>query len=244
MKIHSIPVLKTKLDTIPETDRTFYFQMGHLRNEVMVLLKFLKWSINTQNDDPILTDANVAQNFILGSIFAGKLWEGWELLQKAFFKTKLSVSIGDQLPEKAKLALGKLKGYFGKKNAIREVRNAFGFHYDVSSVTAQLDKVDESDNLRIYVAEKSANMFYQMSEVIVGSAMLETIKPGDYVGATRILYKDVMEVAQYFIDFCDGSVELMTDTYLGSTAEELQAEQFEIPDPPHRDVVILPFFAK
>lgn len=53
-----------------------------------------------------------------------------------------------------------------------------------------------------------------------------------------------MEVAQDFIDFCDGSVEHMSDTYLGRNAEELGVEQFEIPDPPHRDVVILPFFAK
>lgn len=103
MKIYSIPVPKAKLDKIPETDRAFYFHMGHLRNEFMVLMKFLKWSINTQNDDPILTDANVAQTFILGGIFAGKLWEGWELLQKSFFKTKLSASLGEQLPDKAKL---------------------------------------------------------------------------------------------------------------------------------------------
>lgn len=244
MKIHSIPVPKSKLDTIPEIDRTFYFHMGHLRNEFMLLLKLLKWSINTQNDDLILTDANVAQTFILGGIFAGKLWEGWELLQKAFFKTKLSASITEQLPDKAKVALNKLKHYFGRKNTIREVRNAFAFHYDLSAVTTQLAAVEESDNLRIYVAEKSANMFYQMSEIIVGSAMLQTIKPGDFVGATKILYKEATEVARDFIDFCDGSVEHMTDTYLGSSAQELATEEYEIPDPPHRDVVILPFFVK
>lgn len=56
-------------------------------------------------------------------------------------------------------------------------------------MTAQLAMVEESDKLRIYVAEKSANMFYQMSEIVVGSAMLETLKPGDFVGATKILYK-------------------------------------------------------
>lgn len=51
MKIQSIQVPKAKLDKIPELDRVFYFLMGHLRNEVMVLVKLLGWSSNTATDN-------------------------------------------------------------------------------------------------------------------------------------------------------------------------------------------------
>lgn len=243
MKIHSIPVPKTKLDKIPELDCAFYFHMGHLRNEVMVLMKLLDWSSNTATDNPILTDVRVSQTFILSAVLAGKLWEGWELTRKAFFATKLSLSVGNGLPDKAKLSLDRLKKYFGKKNLIHDVRNAFAFHYNLDAVRTQLSAVKETDNLRIYAAEKSANMFYQMSEIIVGSAMLEAIEPGDFLAATRRFTKEVMNVSLRFIDFCDGCLIHMSDHYLGVTSEELNAEEIELPETPNRSECQLPFFA-
>lgn len=243
MKIHSIPVPKTKLDKIPEIDRAFYFHMGHLRNEVMVLMKLLDWSSNTATDNPILTDVKVSQTFILSALLAGKLCGGWELIGKAYFATKLSLSIGSGLPDKARLSLEGLKKYFGKKNLIHGVRNAFAFHYDLTAIRAQLSAVEETDDLRIYVAKTSANVFYQMSEIIVGSAMLEAIEPGDFLAATKRFTKEVMDVSLRFIDFCDGCLEHMSDQYLGVTAEELNAEEVEIPEPPNRNELHIPFFA-
>lgn len=244
MKIYSIPVSKAKLDKIPETERVFYFHMGHLRNEVRILLNLLVWSNSRATDNPILNDINFSQTFILSGLLAGKLREGWELIEKVYFATKLSLAIGNGLPEKAKTSLERLKKYFGKKNLIHDLRNAFGFHYDRPLIAAQLSAIEESDNLRIYMAEKSANVFYQMSEIIVGSAMLEATEPGNFVGAAKKLTKEVTDTALQFIDFCDGCLEHMTGHYLGRDAEGLNAEKIEIPDPPNRSEVVLPFFAR
>jgi hypothetical protein len=244
MKIYVVPITKAKLDKIPEIERAFYVHIGHLRNEFMVLVKLLKWSINTSSDDPILTDVNVSQTFIFSRLLAGKLWEGWQLMHKAYFATKLSLSIESTLPEKAQTALEGLKKYFGKKNLIDSVRNEFAFHYDPQRVRTQLASVEESDDLKIYVSEKSANMFYQMSEIIVGSAMLEAVEPGDFVAATKKFTKEVMDISLQFIDFCDGCLNHMIMNYIGKDAEEADAEEINIIDPPNRDDIQLPFFAK
>lgn len=244
MKIYSIPVTKAKLDKIPEIERAFYIHMGHLRNEFMVLVKLLKWSINTVSDDPILTDVNVSQTFIFTRLLAGKLLEGWQLVHKAYFATKLPLSIESNLADKTKDALKELKKYFGKKNVIDDVRNQFAFHYDPQRIRQQLSSVEETDELKIYVTESDANLFYQISEIIVGSAMLEAVEQGDFIAATKKFTKEVMDVSVQFTTFCDGCLIYMTKIYLGETAEELDMEEIEIPDPPNTDEIQLPFFSK
>lgn len=218
--------------------------MGHLRNQLMVLWKLQKWSVNNPSTHPVLINVNVAQTFLLSSLLAGKLWEGWQLLRVAYFASKVSKSIEEHLPEKAQLGLANLKKYFKANNLIDDIRNQFAFHYDPEKVQAQLQQVEDGDEMFVCVAEKSANMFYHVSEVIVASAMLESVVPGDFNQATRKFYEEIGEVSRYFIDFCDGCLEYMTDEYLGTTKEELNATELIIADPPHRDEIELPFFSR
>ena len=178
MKIHSISVTKAKLDKIPEIERAFYVHIGHLRNELMVPRKLLERSVKNPPDNPVLGDVNFSQSFIIARLLAGKLWEGWELMRKAYFSTKLSLMIESKLPEDTKDALGNLKKYFGKKNVIDSVRNEFAFHYNAQRVRTQLFLVEETDNLKIYAAE-TEDVLFQFSEIIVGSAMLGAVQTGD-----------------------------------------------------------------
>jgi len=108
-------------------------------------------------------------------LLAGKLWEGWELIRKTYFSTKLSLSIESKLPDDTLEALGKLKKYFGKKNIIGSLRNEFAFHYDAQRVRAQLSLAEETDTWKIYVAE-TEDVFFQLSENIVSSPMLGALQ--------------------------------------------------------------------
>jgi hypothetical protein len=242
MKIYSVPITKAQLDKIPELERAFYIHLGHLRNELMVLLKFLTWSVHTTSDNPVLVDVNVCKSFIISRLLAGKLWEGWELMRKAYFATKVSMSIESNLPDDTKIVLAGLKKYFGKKNVIDGVRNQFAFHYDPQRIRTQLASVDESDSLKIYVAETADNNFFQVSDIIAGSAMLETVEPGDYVAATTKFITDMIDVCVQFVKFCDGCLDYMMQNYMTGNAEGIDAEEVEIPDPP--DDIQLPYFEK
>ena len=138
-----------------------------------------------------------------------------------------------------------MEEYFGrKKNIINIVRNRFAFHYDPSLIEKQLENVDESDKLAVYVGENEANVFYQMSEITAAKAMLDAIERGNFEAANRSLMNDVTVISRHLIKFCDGCLLRMTDTYFGTDRRTLNPEEVEIKEVASRDEIILPFFTK
>lgn len=61
MKIKVVPVQKSHLETIPEAELAFYTHFGHVRNELLVIEKFLYWTIKNPTDRDVLSDVNVFQ---------------------------------------------------------------------------------------------------------------------------------------------------------------------------------------
>jgi len=102
---------------------------------------------------------------------------------------------------------------------------------------SSLKRFDETDKLKIYIGEKEANIFYQMSETIATKAMLDAIEPGNFEGANTKLMKEVTEVSRLFIRFCDGCLLHMSDNYLSHDGLILDPEEVELPDTPSRDEV-------
>src|SRR5205085_55804 len=99
MEIYSVPVTKAKLDKIPETERAFYIHILHIRNEVGVLIKLLSWSMNNASDNTALSNVDLSLQLIIIRLLAGKVWEGWELVSKAFFATRLYLAIEGKLTD-------------------------------------------------------------------------------------------------------------------------------------------------
>lgn len=239
MKIHRISITHEQWDHIPSPERAFYIHMGHLRHELMVLKKLLELSAKKTPTDPILRDVHLSQQFIIGRLLAGKIREGWELIKKAYFGTKLSLGIEKELPDDTTMALKNLKKYFGTKNLIDCVRNEFAFHYDTERVQSQVLLVEQPDNLKIYIAE-TEDVFFHLSDMIVQNAMLEAVQPGDYLAAAETFFKEIMIVSGQLVDFCDGCLHYMIEQYISYGG----SEQFEVPDPPNCDDLRLSFFCK
>lgn len=236
---------KNKFDNVPEVEKAFYINVGHLRNELMILVKFLKASVNKPSDNPILVDVQMAQTFLISRILAGKVWEGWQLVKQLYVGTPIQLAIENELPEEIKSAFRELEQYFeAKKNLINMVRNRFAFHYDPSQIKKQLKAVDQTDKLKIYIGEKEANVFYQMSETIATKAMLDAIEPGNFEGANVKLMKEVTEISPLFIKFCDGCLLHMSDNYLSLDGLIVDPEEVELPDTPGRDETHVPFFTE
>jgi hypothetical protein len=239
MKIHRISVTKEQLDHIPSLERAFYIHIGHLRHELMVLKKLLELSAKETPAHPILCDVHLSQQFIIGRLLAGKVREGWELIKKAYFGTKLSLGIEKELPDDTTMALENLKKYFRTKNLIDCVRNEFAFHYDPERVQSQVLLVEQTDNLKIYIAE-TEDVFFQLSDAIVQSAMLEAVQEGDYIAAAEKFFKEIMVVSGKLVDFCDGCLHYMIEQYISYGGYE----EFEVPDPPNCNDLRLSFFCK
>ncbi len=74
MEIQVVQVTKAHLDKMPELERAFYLHIGHLRNEVTMLQKFLSWTNNNRSGNQIVQNVNAAQSLMLVKLMAGKLW--------------------------------------------------------------------------------------------------------------------------------------------------------------------------
>lgn len=76
------------------------------------------------------------------------------------------------------------------------------------------------------------------------TAMLDAIEPGNFQGANAKLMKQVTEISLYLVGFCDGCLMHMTDTYFGRDRQSLNPEEIELPDPPSRNEIEVPFFSE
>src|SRR5438067_1068906 len=125
--------------------------------------------------------------------------------------------------------------------------------YSVPVTKAKLDKIPETErafyihilHIRNEVGVLIKLLSWSMnnaSDIIVNSAMLEAIEPGDYKAAAVKLGKEVMAISLKFMSFCDGCWGFMLENYLGKNADELDAEKIEVPDVQKRSEIRLPFF--
>src|ERR1043165_7751474 len=108
MQIKVATLSKAKLDAIPEAERAFYVHIGHLRNELTILNRLLLWINNNPYDNLVQGSVNLGQGLTITKLLAGKLWEGWELLNKVYFPAKLGLIIEPNLSQTAKKAMQEL----------------------------------------------------------------------------------------------------------------------------------------
>jgi hypothetical protein len=243
MKVRVIPIPKERLNTIPPIEKAFYIHIGHLRNELMTLLRLASWSVNNNDGgNPLLVDVNVCQSQFYTRLLAGKLHECWLFLDRAYTKEKLTLTLGNELSTRANDSFESLKKYFGRTAMMSDVRQKFAMHYDLEKIREQLEKVEDSDNLNIVVGRTEWNNYYQLSEVIVGSAMLNTVKSGNHREAAEKFYKEVTEVTRYFINFADECMKHMINKHIGNSPEAAGAFDFEIPKPQSDSATAIPYF--
>lgn len=60
----------------------------------------------------------------------------------------------------------------------------------------------------------------------------------------RKLMKQVTEISLCLVRFCDGCLMLMTDSYFGRDRQSLNPEEIELPNPPSRNEIEVPFFSE
>lgn len=64
------------------------------------------------------------------------------------------------------------------------------------------------------------------------------------VGLRSFAVKNYVVFYQPLIKFCDGCLVHMTDTYFGRDRESLNPEEIDLPNPPSRDEIEVPFFSE
>jgi hypothetical protein len=148
MRLFQVNFSKAQLDSLPKEDRIIFVQLTHFLDELAILQKCLIFSAQTMASAiGVQRTAQRAQSLFFMQMLAGKLNEGWEMLQKSYFSTRLSQQYYSLLPDEARMAIDELGKYFGRENLIRRLRNEYAFHYERDNVDKGLDHIRRSTSL-------------------------------------------------------------------------------------------------
>ena len=122
MKLIKIEITKDKLLAIPINERKYFVQLTTCTNEVYVLQKYAIFSASIDEQNEITRRAHNMQALFMIRLLAGKLWEGWLLLNR-FFKP-IRDDYYEGFSEEAKKNCEYIENYFkNNHNLCRKIRN-------------------------------------------------------------------------------------------------------------------------
>jgi hypothetical protein len=176
IEIRRVIFTKKQLADIPKDERSLLLLMGHATNELNVFSKFI---LMMRKDDPptqVEDYTEGGQVFIIMRILIGKLHEAWELFRTHAQSNKgISEKYLKNLDDdEAAKALKALNDYFGKKNAVTEIRNKVAFHYKDKDglIEENFHRLPETEPWEFYLSKTHGNTFYYASEMVAtGSAL-------------------------------------------------------------------------
>lgn len=200
MELAKITFKRESFDLIPKGERIFLVQLSLFANEITMLHKLIVFSNNYKDGKTVLTAQNV-QSFFLIKLLAGKLYEGWQMLQKSYFKRSLSKQYEKILSKKGRDSIGHIKSYFGKRNLISLIRNKYAFHYDYEHINKELASIPADEDLELYLAPDHGNSLYSMAHIISSYALFDEVDSSDDFKALDKIFKDVLGVASKFLVF-------------------------------------------
>lgn len=238
MILRKLTIEAKQLKSIPEDERALFLLIQVLISELLILQKLLILC-RPAADDVVLLKAQNAQRTFFIRLLAGKLCEGWELLQKLFFGSKLSQVYEPLLSAHGKNSLESLKTYFGQSNPIHKIRKTVAFHYAESAadIAKKADDLRDEEPLALYVAQEAGNCLYDMAHALLGVWMFENVGSSDWKSGVTAVWDDVIRVADWFIKMGQGVVEVFAVRH-GMT----EFEEVHLPDPVGFSDLSLPYF--
>ena len=241
MKLFKINFPKSKLDTISEIEQVFFIQLMQFLNELNVLQKCVIVSNNELDSlNTIEKRGQISQAQFFIRTLAGKLNEGWKMINDNFVETQLSRKYENLLSQKGKESLSELRKYFNdENNLVRLIRNKFAFHYDKEKIKEEINKIPQEKLLEMYISEHRVNCLYSISDTIVNWSILNSIDSSNSQRAMDILIGDIaIKVSGWFREFCGDFVCIIVKKM------ELNSSEIEISEPLSVDDLKLPYFVK
>lgn len=242
MELYKFEIPKKILEALPENELLFFIQIGTVLSEIYTLHRLTLFS-NKNLETTVERRAQNAQSFFLLTLLTGKLSESWKLLEKLYFGGKLSKEYEKFLPDDAKESLNKLKRYFNRENLITTVRNKISSHYDFHEIKKHIKKIGEAEPLVIYLSPARGNCFYYASNLLTMMTVLEmTNEATDALKALDKFFKEIWEVAEWFLDFFHHCLIAMAEK--NGWENRMITKKVEIPEPPGIDEIFIPCFLK
>lgn len=185
-------------------------------------------------------NAKIALTWFFLKLLAGKLNEGYKLLQSYYFGG-ISCRYDHDLQDKGKDALKKIKQYFERGDVlVRYIRNNYAFHYSPPELNKILPNIPE--DFEFYMEkEGSANNLYYFAELPSNWAILRNTGMADEFTTYKRLVEELPRLANWFSIFSDSFIYEFVNRYekgfWGDLAEEVQFDKL-----PNMQDVHIPWF--
>ncbi len=242
IELHAVSFNDKRLDLLTDGERGFLLVAGHLINEMTALNKLMLWTIPVPPEEGIPDDrlsfVKAFQHLMIARIFTGKLYEGWDAINKSWSSKYIGSTISKdvELSDEFKKTKKELNKYFNSSNClIKKVRNNFGFHYSVQEIGEAWQNVKSEPLFGILVGDQNGNNFHVAAEQAAIYGMLKVINRSDQHAALDEFANDIFHVARLLTDFleaviikllqkCGKKIE-SDETILVSEAKNLSAVQ-------------------
>jgi hypothetical protein len=114
--LHTLQYTKADLAAAPEADRTFFLMTAGLMNEYQMLYKMLTVVIDTDPVDShiVINQGNSALGMLILRMFAGRLCEGWKVVQQ--FSKRLKEIYEPDMEEEEREAIRQIRAYFNPRS--------------------------------------------------------------------------------------------------------------------------------
>ena len=177
--------------------------MLHFLNEIWIVQKTYLISQNgLKEKEGTVQGAQIAQSFFFIKILAGILYEAWRVIEQSYGTLDRQHSYN--IPQASRDALADLKRHFSNsRNIVKYVRQKHSFHCDKDRVNEGIKSVSKQDDFEILLSQ-DGNYFCQLSETIINASILEFTKAESYKHALEIVYKDIVDVANWVTNFAHG----------------------------------------
>jgi hypothetical protein len=217
MQLTQVTVEASKFRQLEEPEQLFLVRLGQIHNDMRRVRQMVVCAYNG-----VKTYKGIEHEIALHSlIFAVRLWcgvlnEAEDVIQSAWHRSGLSAKMHPELDNEAKCALNNFKRYFARLNLVRVIRDKFAFHYDRDSIARALKRV--AVDYTFVKSKRSANIFYNFSEVVRDASMFDEVGSLDPSTATNPLYRDLGQLHDWFMTFSHAIMIAITESCGGRTA--------------------------
>jgi hypothetical protein len=243
IEIYQIKFSKAHLDTAPEDERIFHLMAGQLANDLNLLTKQLVFAMNPVDGPDVCRRVNTALAMLLVRQLAGRLNEGWKIIESQF--NPMYKRYKETLSETGKESHSKIKKYFNTKdNLIFLIRNKVAFHTDAKNTHKAYNDIPSNEVLVDYLSEHRGNCLYYSSELLSMMSMLALVKEGDWQIALDTLSREVTDTADLFCEFILDFMRAFMEKYVERHLGDIDDDKIILRSQPSIYSVQIPFFCE
>lgn len=221
MELQKFDFKNSDLKKVPKNQRNFFILILNFLTELNIVNK-TKIPYTKKIEDKITEKSIHCHQIFLTLMEAGKLYEGWMILDKNYFNQKFSKTIQKNLSEEGTNNLKEISKYFKSKNNLSRIRNKFAFHSDRDEIQKQYDTFEDDEPFTIYWSEYVGNSFSTTYFSVLNTILNEIDK--DTVVAVKKLSNETQTITFAFKNFIEEILQYYLDKIFG------EGEIVHVPD--------------